>query len=432
MRNVVRKYIERLRLITDFGRVAVALSGGADSVALLHVLHTLGYEVVALHCNFHLRGEESDRDEQFVRELCQQMGCTLEVIHFDTQAYAKEQGLSIEMAARDLRYAWFEQQRQAHSCESIAVAHHRDDQAETMLMNLTRGTGLRGLRGILPKNGYIVRPLLSVNRADIMQYLQKEGLQFVEDSTNQDTHIRRNHFRHEVLPLLREINPNITETLAQEQEQFCDYYQLAQERLQQLQAKALIAEDDNLVRYSLEAIASEATYETILYHILQPYGFQPDVVRQLAQAINGISGKQFQGPGHTAELHHGELLIYRKDEATQAVKIKKEVFQAPTDLKALQFPAADAHEALFDADKLAAELTIRHWQQGDTFAPFGMHGKSQKISDYFTDHHFSLRQKQDTWLLICGDEVAWIVGHRTSEKFRIDESTKQIARITIG
>ena len=214
MIHKVENYIARHRLLTPGAKVLVALSGGADSVALLIALMKLGYRCEAVHCNFHLRGAESDRDEHFVQELCDSKGIRLNVTHFDTTAYAKENGISIEMAARELRYKLFEELRASSGAEAIAVAHHRDDSAETMLLNLIRGTGIKGLRGIRPKNGYIVRPLLCVGRTDILEYLKWRGEEYVTDSSNLTCDYTRNKIRLELIPLMAQINPSILETLA--------------------------------------------------------------------------------------------------------------------------------------------------------------------------------------------------------------------------
>ena len=215
LKRKVRQFIEHQELLQKGDRILVALSGGADSVALLRVLLQLGYTCEAAHCNFHLRGEESNRDETFVRNLCQQLNIQLHVQHFDTTSYAKANGISIEMAARNLRYNWFEELRQETGCQWIAVAHHQDDSIETFLLNLIRGTGIKGLRGIQPKNGYVVRPLLCVNREEILDYLQHLGQPFVNDSTNQQHDYTRNKIRLDLLPLLETINPSIRESLLQ-------------------------------------------------------------------------------------------------------------------------------------------------------------------------------------------------------------------------
>lgn len=407
MQSKVKEYIEKHHLLPTGAKVVVGLSGGADSVTLLFILRALGYACEAAHCNFHLRGEESDRDEQFVTTLCANWHIPLHKTNFDTVAYAKEHGLSVEMAARDLRYAWFETIRTATGAEAIAVAHHQNDQAETLLLNLKRGTGLRGLGGMRPKNGHIVRPLLSTTRREIELFCQQESLEYVTDSTNADTSIRRNAIR----ALLTDAEDSEIRHMA--------------DTAEQMQAYRLLL--DALLLGT--AIPEEAN-QTLLYELLAPYGFNASQAKDMLQAL-ATSGKRFETNEYVATIDHGTLTVQPhaevKDEAVPIV-----VRNVRPRLAKEFYPAADGPFAAFDADKLPQKLTLRHWQPGDYFYPITS-GKQQKkkLQDFFSDQKMSIAEKNDTWLLADGDTIIWVVGRRIDNRFKITPATTHVAEICI-
>ena len=410
MLSTVRTYIRSQRLLSDHARVLVALSGGADSVCLLHLLRDLGYQVTAAHCNFHLRGDESDRDEQFVRSLCQELSVPLFVQDFDTSVYASEHHLSIEMAARELRYAWFEQVRVQTCSEAIAVAHHRNDQAETLLLNLQRGTGFRGLAGMRPRNGFIVRPLLCVSRAEIEAYCQTKGYSFVTDSTNADTTIRRN--------AIRALLTASTEA----------------EIAHMARTAELLQQYDLLLGALLrgEPIPAEAE-PTLLYELLAPYGFNATQVDNILSSLPS-SGKRFEAPAFTAVIDHGELRVTSR--ATQPVTTTPSLIRAVRPRLAKEhFPAATDDFALFDADRLPANLLLRHWQEGDFFYPISAHkaGK-KKLQDFFSDLHLSIDEKNQVWIVCNADrpeDIVWIVGLRLDDRYKITPDTTRVAELQI-
>jgi tRNA(Ile)-lysidine synthase len=284
MKYKIEKYIEKHQLMEKESPVLVALSGGADSVALLLVLHNLGYKCQAIHCNFHLRGEESNRDEEFVTSLCKILGITLDIVHFDTTEYAKSHGISIEMAARELRYDAFEKQRKLIDAQAIAVAHHRDDSAETLLLNLVRGTGIRGLRGIQPKNGYIIRPLLCVGREDIIDYLKWRGQDFITDSTNLTSDYTRNKIRLEVIPKLAEINPSIKESLAGTAQRVSEaeliYRHAVGEAVKRVKTENSI---------DIELLKKEIAPATLLHEILSPLGFNSKQTEDIYDSLDKMA-----------------------------------------------------------------------------------------------------------------------------------------------
>ena len=415
----VIRYIEKEQLFSQNSKILVALSGGAESVALLRILHSLGYECEAAHCNFHLRGKESDRDEMFVRQLCQQYNIPLHITDFDTTRYAEEKHISIEMAARELRYEWFEKKRIECHANRIAVAHHQDDSIETMLLNLIRGTGITGLLGIRPINGYIVRPLLCVSRKEIVCYLQSIGQEYVTDSTNLEDEYTRNKIRLHLLPLMQEINPAIKNSLITTGNHLNDVATIYNKSISEAKARVITSEG-----ILISAILQEPSPETVLFEILHRLGFNPAQIKDIYHSLDGQSGKQFSSKEWKVIKDRDFLLLEkirpeRKD--TPSFQLIREESEYTTDF---QIPH-EKEVACFDADKLSGTITIRRYQAGDTFIPFGMKGK-KKVSDYLTDRKFSISQKERQWVLCCNEQIAWLIGERTDNRFRIDENTRRV------
>ena len=404
-----KQYIERKHLLSPFGKVIVALSGGADSTTLLDVLHRLGYTCIAAHCNFHLRGEESMRDERHVRAFCKQQDIVLYVKDFDTTTYAASHKLSIEMAARELRYAWFEELRQSEAAEAIAVAHNADDQVETMLMHLVRGSGLKGLCGMAAQNGHVVRPLLEITRQEIETYLKQRGITYVNDSTNQETVFRRNKFRHEIIPLLASINPKVKETLLRSQHYFEDYQSIVTQKVSEIRQKAVRQVGDEIY-VDTNMLMREAGGEALLYELMNEYGFNSDQCEQMYAALKGQSGKRFYSPTHYAEH-----------------TLQKEIRER---LEKETFPAANALQIIIDAEAVRGELKLRHWQEGDVFRPIGLKGK-KKVSDFFNDQKISLRQKEKVWLVTDEENIIWIVGYRIDDRYKVKETTQKVMHLTL-
>lgn len=409
------QYIHLAKLFSREDKILVALSGGADSVALLRLLLTLGYTCEAAHCNFHLRGEESNRDEAFVRQLCKDLGVQLYVIHFDTEKEAEERHISIEMAARELRYAWFENIRRECGANVIAVAHHQDDSVETLLLNLIRGTGINGLRGIQPLNGNIVRPLLGLDRKEIIDYLQDIKQDYVTDSTNLQDEYTRNKIRLNLLPMMQEINPSVKESILRTSQNLNEAAAIYNKGVEDAKQRVLTEEGINI-----RALQQEPAPATILFEILYPLGFNAAQVKDIYRALDGQSGKVFASPGFRVIKDRDLLLICPIHEPTKPVlKITKQPYSQDFIIP------RDKNTACFDADKLKHPLSLRLWQQGDTFVPFGMKG-TKKVSDYLTNRKFSLPDKEQQWVLCCGKDIIWLIGERTDNRFRIDEDTKQV------
>ena len=432
MKHKVGRFIEEHKLLEAGKKVLVALSGGADSVALLVVLHRLGYNCEAIHCNFHLRGDESNSDEQFVNELCQRLGIALHTAHFDTKGYAKEKGISIEMAAREQRYAVFEEHRQTTEAQAIAVAHHRDDSAETLLLNLIRGTGIKGLRGIQPKNGYIVRPLLCVGSDEIIEYLKWRGETYVTDSTNLTSDYTRNKIRLEIIPKLGEINPSILATLAATANRISEAERIYRYAIEDAVRRV---RQDNVI--SVEALKKEIAPTTVLHEILSPFGFNSAQIEDISQSTASEGSRQFHTAGWSVIKDRERLIITpRTDFGVQETELPDkgctETAQGTLSIATMAFDGnipRQCNIACLDAAKLNLPLTLRNTRSGDRFAPFGMRG-TKLVSDYLTDRKKSIIEKQQQLVVTdATGEIVWLVDERPSARCSISEKTKNIIRL---
>ena len=420
----IKQYIEKEDLFSSGSKILIALSGGADSVALLCILHAAGYPCEAAHCNFHLRGEESNRDEQFVRQLCKKYGIHLHTIDFDTTRYAAEKHISIEMAARELRYNWFEETRNQCRADVVAVAHHQDDSVETILLNLIRGTGITGLLGIRPRNGVIVRPLLCINREEIMRYLQSIGQDYVTDSTNLEDEYTRNKIRLNLLPLMQTINPSVKNSLIETGNYLSDVATIYNRYIEE--AKTRIATTEGI---RICELVKEPAPEALLFEILHPLGFNSAQIKDIVHSLHGQSGKQFSSKEWRV-IKDREFLLLEKIQSEDKEELPFQIIKEEKEYTSdFQIPR-EKGTACFDADKLDGTISYRKWRTGDTFIPFGMKGK-KKVSDYLTDRKFSISQKERQWVLCCGERIAWLIGERTDNRFRIDETTRRVVIYTI-
>lgn len=415
----VEKFIDQKSLFERCDKVLVALSGGADSVALLRVLDALGYQCECAHCNFHLRGEESNRDEAFVQQLCQKFDIPLHVTHFDTTDYAHTKRISIEMAARELRYQWFETLRQSIGASVIAVAHHRDDSVETFLLNLIRGTGINGLKGIAPKNGYVVRPLLQESRENILDYLQHLNQDYVTDSTNLQDEYMRNKIRLNLLPLMKELNPSVSESIAATAERLADAALIYnKEREMAIQR---VMKGEKVI--SISALLDETAPSSLLFELLHPYGFNSSQIKDIYQSLFGQSGRRF----HSSQwevLRDRDSLILHSFSGEETDHVPPTLTYETIDITPDFIIPRDKHIACLDADKVTLPLTVRKWQAGDKFTPLGMKGK-KNVSDYLTDRKFTLFQKEHQYVACQGDKIVWLIGERIDNAYRIDTDSKR-------
>ena len=431
--ETVRQYIAQQRLLDRSCKHLVAVSGGADSVALLLILKRLDYDVEAVHCNFHLRGQESDRDEAFVRSLCDREGVTIHLSHFDTTTYAELHQVSIEMAARELRYRYFEQLRQDIGAVEICVAHHQDDAVETLLMNLVRGAGIHGLTGIRPRNGHVVRPLLCVSRADIEDYLCSMGQDYVTDSTNLVPDVVRNKLRLQVLPLLRELNPAASENMAKTARRLADV-----ETLYDLTVRRLADEVTVDGAIDVEVLLQGPAPESVLYELLTPKGFNPVQVEQIFSRLTGPSGRVFCSPTHEAVVDRGRLIVEERHETLPTMKIPETGTYHYMDGLKLRFSTTETQKisktsdcATLDADKARFPFVIRPVQTGDRFQPFGMEG-SRLVSDFLTDRKYSVLEKRRQLVVTdATDNIVWLVGERVDQRYAVSADTRRVLEIQL-
>ena len=422
----IQHYIEENNLFVLNDKILVALSGGADSVALLRVLIDLGYTCECAHCNFHLRGKESDRDEQFVRSLCQEHQIPLHIKHFETESYAKEKQISIEMAARELRYAWFEELRKETKANVIAVAHHRDDSVETFLLNLIRGTGINGLKGIQVKNGNIVRPLLETSREDILNYLVFLNQDYVTDSTNFQDEYMRNKIRLNILPMMKEMNPSIMESIQDTAQKLADVANIYNQNRKEI-LEISIQENNNEYILPIQTILNDLAPLTLLHEWLGKYQFNSSQIKDIYQCLKQEqSGKQFISNGWVLLRDREHLILRQKVETENAPKINIETFETDNDFVLIK----DKHIACLDAEKVVLPLEVRKWKKGDKFIPYGMKGQ-KKVSDYLTDKKFSLFQKEKQYVVCSEGKIVWLIGERIDDRFKITDKTKRAIIIKI-
>ena len=435
MWSKVKRYIEKYKLLNTNELYLVALSGGADSVALLLLLKNAGFNVHAAHCNFHLRGDESDRDEAFCVELCQRLGVELHRAHFDTREYAELHKVSIEMAARELRYKWFEQLRQDIGAAGICVAHHRDDSVETVLLNLVRGTGLRGLTGIQPRNGSILRPLLCVSRAEIEAFLAEKGQKYVTDSTNLEADVQRNIIRLEVLPLLRKLNPAVAENIQRTAENLAEA---------QLVLNVAIASINSSNILNLSDLEKYGSSEYLAFEWLKKYGFNGDQVRQILDADTGkiVSSST----GYDVLKDRGRLIVEPALEPFNPMRIPEEgtyvlggssiEFGGKTTenntirvRKKPVYVSKEPYVATLDASKVLFPLTVRRVEEGDWMQPYGMKGR-KLLSDLMTDLKMTVFEKRRQLVIVDNqDIIVWAVGLRVADFVAVSGVTKEVLEL---
>jgi tRNA(Ile)-lysidine synthase len=439
MQQKVQTYILKHQLMVRSGRIIVGVSGGSDSVALLHILISLGYDCVIAHCNFHLRMGESDRDELFVRNLSVKLKTPYYKIDFETVKYADEHNISIEMAARDLRYGWFYELLEKLDAQAIAVAHHADDSIETLLMNLVRGTGIRGLTGIPCRNGKVVRPLLCCTRLEIENYLIVHDLEHIEDSSNSTLDYQRNKFRNSVLPLLEEINPSVRQTLYDSLERFEGSLAIYKKAIENIE-KDIVKKESGIIKINIDLLKKQVHLPTVMYEILQPYGFGASTILQITEHLDGESGKLFFSDTHRLLKDRKELIVSKiedKGEEVYLISASDIEISKPISMKLNNLTinsdfrvSKEKNRIHLDASKLKFHLQLRRWHEGDSFFPFGMQQR-KKISDFFIDAKLSRLEKEQSWLLVSGKDIVWIVGQRMDNRYRVTEETKQVLEIMI-
>ncbi len=435
------KFIASHKLMECNGKYLVALSGGADSVALSLALRELGFDVVAAHCNFHLRGDESDRDEMFCRRFCERNGIKLHVTHFDTEGFAKLRKISIEMAARHLRYAYFKQLAEDIGASAVCVAHHQDDSVETVLLNLIRGTGIHGLTGIKPKNGGIVRPLLCVTRNEIETVLAEVGQDFVTDSTNLVDDVVRNKIRLDILPLMKEINPSVSDSIAKTASRVADVADALDDVVGGVASVLVEEKAKGVVVIHADRLMTGPAPEYVLFRLLKGYSFVPSQIEQIYASVSTGSGRVFVSSTHRLLIDRDCIVVEPLAESGRrpmlvpecgvyvyddSMKLRFERVERDSGFKV----SADKCFCFADASVVKFPLTVRTVEVGDRFVPFGMKG-SKLVSDYLTDRKFNLFDKQRQ--LVVADahgRIVWLVNQRPDERYRITDTTDTVLKIT--
>ncbi len=410
----------------------VACSGGVDSMVLTHLCVKSGFKIILVHCNFNLRGKESDEDEQFVRRLANQLKVEVLVKSFDTKHYTQNHKGSIQMAARTLRYEWFAQLAAERKIDYILTAHHLDDSLETFLINLSRGTGIDGLSGIPAQNDKIVRPLISFSRAEILQYAKNENFSWREDSSNTESKYLRNKIRLEITPKLKELQPAFLKNFKQTQTYLAQTNSLVQNHTDHIKEN-LFKEKNGVISIDIEALSALKPQKAYLYQLFKEYGFKEwDDVSGL---LTAMSGKEIHSTTHRLVKDRTDLILSTKEtKSRQTFLIEKDELNAtipiPLTIEEVEIMEKGAPNVVFlDKEKLNYPLILRNWQKGDYFYPSGMKGK-KKLSKFFKDEKVDVLSKEKQWLLCSGEHIVWVIGRRSDERYKVDDSTKNILKIT--
>lgn len=440
---MLRRFVEEVEtksLFTADDIVLLAVSGGMDSVTMCELFHRAGYKFAIAHCNFRLRDEASDGDELFVNKLAEHYNVPVYSATFDTIGYAAENKLSIEEAARNLRYDFFEKVLLKHNYKYLATAHHRDDAIETFFLNLMRGTGIVGLHGILQKNAKIIRPMLCFGRDEIEDFIRYNNIEYRTDATNATLDYKRNKVRHLLVPLFRQLAPAFDRTMSANMQHIADVELIYKQQVE-IKRRLIVQPYKEGFRISIQQLSSLIPLRTYLYEFLSPFGFTETVVANVIKALNTSSGKQFFAKNYYLIRDRDYLFVYPcgQEDELQMVMIDENdsSISTPIVLHIQSFentssfkPMFDRYNAYFDKDKLLFPLRLRRWRNGDKFQPFGMKGK-RKISDFFTDQKLSLQDKKNVWLLCnADDEILWVLGLRTDDRFKLTPQTSNILNIT--
>ncbi|MBN2350526.1 MAG: tRNA lysidine(34) synthetase TilS [Bacteroidales bacterium] len=425
-------------LFTENDRILLGISGGIDSVVMLDLFSLAKTKIGIAHCNFQLRGDESDEDQNFVRTLADNYGIPFYTVNFNTREYAQQTKVSIQVAARELRYNWFRETEKKFGFTKTAVAHNKNDVVETFLFNLSRGTGIKGLTGIKPLNQNIIRPLLFAERKTIEQYSKEQKLTFREDSSNIEIKYSRNHLRHIIIPEFLKLNPTFNQTIIDTIGRLKQTEEIYSEKINTL-CGLLFERDGGQIKISIQKLKDLKINEYLLFDILNDYQFTLSALKDILLALDGTSGKKIYSSGYRLIKDREYLIIHplkpdtiSRDEYT-IQKHETEIIK-PLHLKLhFQYPGQFFIQkvkniATLDADLLTFPLILRKWKKGDYFYPFGL-AKKKKISDYFTDHKFSIPEKENIWLLCSGKNIVWIAGHRIDDRYKITDKTKNIVVI---
>ena len=435
------RYVERHELFSHEDKILLTVSGGVDSMVMLSIFVRLGYNVVVAHCNFGLRGKESDEDTEMVVRECEKLCIVCHTKNFDTIGEMARTGDSMEMTARRLRYEWFYELCQTEGCSVIAVAHHANDSIETFFINLLRGTGLRGLTGINRQYGRVVRPLLYATRKDILEYAVHNHIPYREDSSNRSTKYLRNKIRLGLLPMLQEINPRFTALMRGNLYRLNDAQRFIDVTIDHIRESA-VHSNNGIDTIEVGAIDAMYPRDFVIYELLNSsYGFKGDVVEELNKALKrGVTDRRFYSRDYVAYLDRGNILIARIEEEDDCEVIVERddmrsycgnsvLYYEHTDIDNVSEYHLPSDVALIDEAKLQYPLRLRRWREGDTFIPFGMAGR-KKVGDYLTDQKVPIVERKRQFVLVSGEDIVWVVGRRTDDRFRVGTNTENILKVT--
>ncbi len=428
-----KKYIQDNNLAEKDNRILLAVSGGIDSMVMTHLFVTSGYRTGIAHCNFALRAGESDLDEKLVAEFALNHSIPYFTVKFETKKYAAAKGLSIQMAARELRYEWFEKIRSGNDYDFIAVAHNLNDNIETLIINLTRGTGLAGLAGIRSKNNYIIRPLLFATRDRITEYCNEHGINYREDRSNADTKYTRNKIRHKVIPILKEINPSIESTLNETADRFSDINEIVNEYITRLTGNISEQKEEH-ISFNISSLKKHLDNRAVIFELFRNFGVTSVQINDLINVIRSNTGAQLFTESHRILKNRNELIVSQervKDSEPVVIGNIEDLQGAPGIVSAFYADITDSFEipsdpsvACLDAARITFPMVARKWKPGDYFVPLGMKQK-KKLSDYFIDNKYSILEKESKMILECDGSIVWIVGDRIDNRFKITRNTKK-------
>ena len=430
-------FVQEHALFDASGKILLGVSGGIDSMVMMHLFMQAGYRIGIAHCNYRLRGEESDQDQAFVRSFAEKHDLPFYTRAFDTDTYARDHKLSVQMAARRLRYQWFENLCSEHGYDAVAIGHNKDDLAETFLINLSRGTGLKGLTGIKVKKGMFVRPLLFASREEIDHYSRENDIGYREDSSNRTTKYSRNKIRHQIIPVFREMNPRFLDTMIENIDRLKDVYELYKDAVGE--RKARLVEEKGPDRYIRKDVGNLKGYRTLLFEILRDYHFSRETVQMIADTLDGPPGKEFYSPTHKLIRDREWLIItprHSEEQEKHYIEEDQEYVDYPVGLRLRSVDHPGEYDipdhpdiASVDYDKLSFPLILRRWHAGDYFKPLGL-DHFKKLSDFFVDRKYSVLDKERTWILSSGEKIVWILGDRLDERFKVNARTRKILEIS--
>lgn len=434
-----KKYISVEKLFNKGQTILLAVSGGLDSMCLMYLMKEINQPIVIAHCNFKLRGLDADEDEMFVKNEAEKLKLPFFSTSFETKQYAKKHKVSIQMAARELRYDWFEKIRKEQGCNLIATAHHMNDNAETLLLNLSRGAGISGSRGIMSKNDKIVRPLLNFTRAELEQYATEQNIEYRNDASNDSLKYERNYIRHQVIPVMEKQAPDFVQKLNDFTRKMNDAETIYRAGIKN-DLKKLLMHKHKAQYMPIVKLQQYTYWRTLLFEWLSPFGFNENEVKGVGEILDSLSGKEIKNENYRVLKDRKFLILCDNEIADYGLTVVSENQKAITiGNKQFTFKKGPKSKitlnqkidyAFLDIDKLEFPLLIRPWQKGDYFYPLGMN-KKKKVSDFFQDQKLNTAEKENTFLLFSGEKLAWVCGHRIDERFKVNASTKQVLKVRI-